>query len=131
MRGQRTIPGISFWNGPLKFLSRNRILIAEGRNGNIKGYAVTRRHILPSPPIGNIAKLYLFLSAKLSPQEAIAIFKKFANYFLLKGFREFDIFSMNINEKLLTDFSTMLGKNFGLRIFQYLVCIKTLLGHKD
>ena len=122
---QRIIPGVSFWSGLLKFLSRKQVLIAERGKGNIEGYAVTRRYI--TPIARDPARLYLFLSPKLSPEETIVIFKKLANFFLLKGFREFELFSMNRNEKLLTDFSTMLSQNFGLRIFQYLVSIMTLL----
>lgn len=121
---QRIIPGVSFWSGLLKFLSGKQILIAERRNGNIEGYAVTRRYILPIAGIP--ARLYLFLSPKLSQEEAMVLFKKFANFFLLKGFREFYLFSINRNEKVLSDFSCALSENFGLRISQYLVCGKAL-----
>lgn len=121
---ERIIPGHSFHGGLLKFLLKNRIWIAEGHDGTIKGYGVTPAYILPISR--NIAVLYFFMFTQLTTQEAVAIFKNLSNVLFLNGFKGVSVFSINRNEKLLRNFSNALRTNFGFRISQNLVGIKTL-----
>jgi len=120
---QRILPGPSLLEGMLRFISPKSVLIAENLNGQIVGYAVTKRNI--TPIIVDTASLYLFLSPNLSPDDAIAVLSGFTSFLHLKGFTKFEMFSININEKLLDEISLTLEK-CGFKISKFLVCTKTL-----
>jgi len=121
---QRIIPGASFPSGALKLLSKNQVLIAEGSNGEAKGYVVIPSHRFRTSRFAVSA--YFFVSPELLPHQTMVFFEKFSGFLFIKGFRKYSLFSLNVNEKLLEDFSEMLRANFGSKVFQNMVCVKTL-----
>jgi RimJ/RimL family protein N-acetyltransferase len=120
---QRILPGPSFPEGMLRLISPKRVLIAENLNGQIVGYTVTKRNI--TLIIVDSASLYLFLSPNLSSDNATAVLSGFLGFLHHKGYTRFEMFSININEKLLDEISLALEK-YGFKISKFLVCTKTL-----
>jgi hypothetical protein len=114
-------PGPPFPEGMLRLISPKRVLIAENLNGQIVGYAVTKYNI--TPIIVYPASLYLFLSPNLSSDNATAVLSGFVRFLHRKGYTKFEMFSININEKLLDEISLTLEK-CGIKISKFLVCTK-------
>jgi L-amino acid N-acyltransferase YncA len=121
---ERIIPGATFASGIFKFLSKNKIIVAENPQGVIQAYAVipSRSTLLNR---GSIC-LYFFLSPKLSSKDALVILREFLCSSFVGTFREYSLFSINRNEVLLFELSDTLAKDAKALVFQNFVCFKRL-----